>query len=269
MQSPHLFILKNLTVSSGIEEHKNVSIMKTEKFPMRKGFYAQIKNLLMLFCLLLSLSLTTSCSDSEDEPKEETQQEETTGSTDSNGGQNGTTNTNGHEYVDLGLPSGLLWATCNVGATNPEDYGDYYAWGETTTKSTYTSENSTTYGKTMSDISGNAEYDAARANWGGTWRIPTFTEIRELISDCTWTWTSKNRVNGYEVTGPNGNSIFLPAAGWCYGSDGHAGSGGGYWSSTPYENRILHASFLYFHSGDYYSYFHFRSDGRSVRPVTD
>ncbi len=80
----------------------------------------------------------------------------------------------GHEYVDLGLS--VKWATCNVGATKPEEYGNYYAWGETATKSEYTEDNSLTYGKQMRDISGNAQYDAATANWGGTWRMPTNDE---------------------------------------------------------------------------------------------
>ena len=106
--------------------------------------------------------------------------------------------------VDLGLPSGLKWATCNVGATSPEDYGNYYAWGETTTKESYNESNYTIYGQQISDFSGNATYDAARANWGGPWRMPTQTEMQELIDNCTWTWTSQSGVNGCKVTGPNG-----------------------------------------------------------------
>ena len=113
--------------------------------------------------------------------------------------------------VDLGLPSGLKWATYNVGATTPEDYGNYYAWGETATKSEYTKQNSVTYRRQIYDISGNAQYDAARANWGSTWRMPTKAEIEELLIDCAWTRTTQNGVNGYRVTGPNDNSIFLPA----------------------------------------------------------
>ncbi len=175
---------------------------------------------------------------------------------------------NGHEYVDLGLS--VKWATCNVGATNPEDYGNYYAWGETTTKSTYTSSNSTTYGVSMSDISGNAEYDAARANWGGTWRMPTKAEFSELITNCTWAWTTQNEVNGYKVTGPNGNSIFLPAAGYRDGSSlGYAGSDGFYWSSTPgsYANNAYGLSFDSSDCGWYDD--GSRSYGLCVRPVTE
>ena len=127
------------------------------------------------------------------------------------------TEINGHEYVDLGLPSGLKWATCNVGASSPSDYGNYYAWGETSTKSEYTESNSKTRGKNMGDIGGNSAYDAARANWGGSWRLPTKAEFEELLNRCTWTWTSQNGHKGYLVKGPNGRSIFIPAAG---GRDG-------------------------------------------------
>ena len=101
-----------------------------------------------------------------------------------NGGNNGNGQHNGHEYVDIGLPSGLKWATCNVGASSPEDYGDYFAWGETSPKAEYTWENSVTYGEQMSDISGNAQYDAATANWGGSWRMPTKEQMEELVEHC-------------------------------------------------------------------------------------
>ncbi len=175
---------------------------------------------------------------------------------------------NGHEYVDLGLPSGLLWATCNVGATNPEDYGNYYAWGETETKSDYYWNSSITYGKEIGDISGNATYDAARANWGGTWRLPTNAEIDELVNNCTWVWTSQNGVNGYKVTGSSGYSIFLPAAGRRYGSSlNYAGSLSYYWSSTLYNTDYAYG--LRFDSGNYSRYGIMRYLGCSVRPVTD
>ena len=177
---------------------------------------------------------------------------------------------NGYEYVDLGLPSGLKWATCNVGANSPEDYGDYYAWGEIETKSEYYESNSKTYGKSMSDISGNATYDVARAKWGGSWRLPTKKELDELESKCTWEWTTQNGKNGYKVTGPNGNSIFMPAAGYRYGSSlSGVGEYGYYWSSTPYESSENLAYRLYFHSSrrgiDWRSRFH----GQSVRPVSE
>lgn len=178
---------------------------------------------------------------------------------------------NGYKYIDLGLPSGLKWATCNVGAISPEDYGDYYAWGETETKSEYTSVNCSTYGVQMNDISGNSRYDVARKKWGGSWRMPTRTEIEELIENCNWTWTAQEGKKGHNVTGPNGNSIFLPAAG-CrrYGSSpGLAGKDGYYWSSTPIESNSYRAYYLDFDIADQSVGWYDRSYGRSVRPVSE
>ena len=177
---------------------------------------------------------------------------------------------NGYEYVDLGLS--VMWATCNIGADSLEDYGNYYAWGETETKETYTSDNSVTYGVEMDEFSGDAEYDAATANWGSPWRMPTSSEISELISDCTWTWTTLNSVNGYKVTGTSGNSIFLPAAGHRYSSLlDNAGSEGYYWSSSLGTVYTINAAHLLFDSsGVYHNHFIFsRYYGQSVRPVSD
>ena len=175
---------------------------------------------------------------------------------------------NGHEYVDLGLS--VKWATCNVGASKAEDYGNYYAWGETSTKSDYSSSNSVTYGKSFSDIKGDSRYDAARANWGGSWRLPTKKEYEELLNRCTWKWTTQNGVNGYRVTGPNGNSIFLPAAGYRDGSSLYsAGSNGYYWSSTPDESGSDSAYYLGFDGGGHGVNWSDRLYGRSVRPVTE
>ena len=132
----------------------------------------------------------------------------------------------GHEYVDLGLPSGIKWATCNVGANSPEEYGGFYVWGETEEKEDYgwetykwcngSDESFTKYctnrylgtvdNKTVLD----PEDDVAHVKWGGDWRMPTTEEQEELRNECTWEWTALNGVNGYRVTGPNGNSIFLP-----------------------------------------------------------
>lgn len=176
----------------------------------------------------------------------------------------------GHEWVDLGLPSGLKWATCNVGATTPEGYGNYYAWGETTTKASYGQSNSVTYRQQISDFSGNATYDAARANWGSTWRMPTKAEMHELKNNCTWTCTTQNGVNGMIVTGPNGNSIFLPATGSYYGSSRSlVDEYGYYWSSTPIESDTYRAYALYFNSGYRDVYWYDRYGGFTVRPVTD
>lgn len=211
---------------------------------------------------------------------------------------------NGHEYVDLGLPSGLKWATCNVGATNPEDYGDYFAWGETepyyteghskdnpcsnwkTGKTGYNwasykwcngSEDTLTKYNSKSDFGTvdnktvlEPEDDAARQNWGGSWRMPTDSEFNELHQNCTWTWTTQNSVNGYKVTGSNGNWIFLPAAGYRNDTGLYDGSYGYYWSSTPNRSNQSGAYYLFFNS----SFIYPRSSsgrcyGRSVRPVTE
>ena len=176
---------------------------------------------------------------------------------------------NGHEWVDLGLS--VKWATCNVGASSPSDYGNYYAWGETSTKSEYTEENSKTYGRNISDISGNSNYDAARANWGSPWRMPTKSEMEELVNKCTWTWTTQSGHNGYKVTSKtNGNSIFLPAAGWrCGTSLDFAGENGYFWCSTPYESDTRFAYNLRFNSGFQYVDWYNRYYGRTVRPVCD
>ena len=174
---------------------------------------------------------------------------------------------NGHRYVDLGLS--VKWATCNVGASSPSDYGDYFAWGETSPKYSYTRENSVTYKKNIGDIAGNARYDAARANWGSSWRLPTGSECQELVDRCTWTWTTQGGHEGYKVTGRNGNSIFLPAAGWRNGSSlDNAGEYGRYWSSLPGEDNT-DAYNLLFDSGCQNVFWYYRSLGRSVRPVSE
>lgn len=186
----------------------------------------------------------------------------------------------GHYYVDLGLPSGLKWATCNVGATSPEDYGDYFAWGETSPKVVYDwdtylhwndldGDGYCDYGEPTinSDISGNVQYDAATANWGGNWRMPTKDEMQELVDHCEWEWTQVNGVNGSKVIGPNGSCIFLPAAGLRYGTtltnDGNYGS---CWSSTPYNS---YASHLSFYDGDEGVYGSNRYYGQTVRPISE
>ena len=175
-----------------------------------------------------------------------------------------------NDYVDLGLPSGLKWATCNVGANSPEKYGNYYAWGEVIPKDTYTEANSLTYDKEMEDISGNVHYDAAAANWGGDWRMPTDAEMRELINNCTWTLTTQNGVRGYKVTSnTNGNSIFLPVAGYRDGSSlSGAGTLGCYWSSSPsdkYNAKRLSLNT----SSPTTNYNYERNYGYSVRPVLE
>ena len=188
---------------------------------------------------------------------------------------------NGYGYVDLGLS--VKWATCNVGATSPEEYGDYFAWGETSTKAEYNTSNCPTYGLSTSELQsqgyidneGNltAQYDAATANWGGTWRMPTYDELNELNTQCTWEWINTNDFKGYKVTGPNGNSIFLPGAGYRLGSSLYDAGGGRYWSSTPVEyydyDVDLNAFYLFFNSSKHYLYYDFRLYGQSVRPILE
>lgn len=174
---------------------------------------------------------------------------------------------NGHGYVDLGLPSGLKWATCNVGASSPEEYGDYYARGEVNTKNEYTEDNCSTDRKYINKISGDPRYDVARKKWGDSWRMPTKEEFQELKDYCTWEWTTQSGHNGYKVIGPNGNSIFLPAAGYrCYEETLNAESSGNYWTATTigvYSYR-LYISSDYRAMDDYGDW-----RGYSVRPVLD
>ena len=177
---------------------------------------------------------------------------------------------NGHTFVNLGLPSGLYWATCNVGAETETDYGNYYAWGETTTKSSYDSDNSTWYRRYHSGNLTPSE-DAATANWGEGTRMPTYDEMVELKNNCTWEWQSNynnTSVNGYLVTGSNGQSVFFPAAVYRGGS-GISGSGsyGYYWTSSPYSSGN-YSCYLKFYRGlvDMYCNSN-RYLGQSVRAV--
>lgn len=187
------------------------------------------------------------------------------------------------EYVDLGLS--VKWATCNVGASKPEDDGDYYAWGETEPKTDYSWStykwcngsydtqtkycNNSRYGKygfTDSRTTLEMSDDVARQKWGGNWRMPTQTEFNELLNNCTWTWTTQNGVKGYLVTskksGYEGRSIFLPAAGWRPGPYYV-----GYWSSSLETDSPVGAWILYFYSGNHFTSGYDRCCGLSVRPV--
>lgn len=182
-----------------------------------------------------------------------------------------------HQAIDLGLPSGTKWASCNVGANKPEEYGDYYAWGETTTKKEFKEENyryykNGEYVNVGDDISG-TQYDVAHVKWGGKWRIPTMYEIKELEDNCRYEWTTLNGVKGGKFTGPNGNSIFLPAAGYCM-VDGFFGGGvfssgsyGNYWSSNENPIDLDNAVDLRFDSDEASLGGTNRSIGLSVRPV--
>lgn len=193
-----------------------------------------------------------------------------------------------HEYVDLGLPSGTLWATTNVGANNPEDYGSYFAWGETKTKEMY---NWSTYKWCKGSINTLTKYcresengfngftdgkneldpedDAAYVNWGKSWRMPTIDQQRELVNNCTWTWTTRNGVGGHLVTGPNGKSLFLPAAGtyWSNSLSG-GGSWGRYLSRNIDNDYSFHACYMYFTSNFLQAYnYDYRYEGYTVRAV--
>ena len=190
-----------------------------------------------------------------------------------------------YEAVDLGLS--VKWATCNVGASKPEDYGGYYAWGETEeiedyswstykwcngSKDTMTKYcTSSSYGTVDNKTTLDPEDDVARVKWGGSWRMPTLAEQDELRNKCTWTWTTKNGVKGYTVTGPNGNSIFLPAAGGCNDSTlFDCGSSGCYWSSSLNDGINTRAFSLDLDSSNYnLGGFARRYIGLSVRPVSE
>ncbi len=197
----------------------------------------------------------------------------------------------GHDWVDLGLPSGTRWATCNVGASSPTAYGDYFAWGETTSKTTYDwstyrycNGSSSTLTKYCSNSSyGNngftdnlttleASDDAATANWGTGWRMPTQIEMEELYDNCTHEYTTQNGVNGRLFTGPNGNSIFLPATGYRDGSELYFSvTSGRYWSSSLSTQWLISAWRLHFSSSNYsvndYDYNNYRYYGYTVRAV--
>lgn len=195
-------------------------------------------------------------------------------------------NTNS-EAVDLGLS--VKWASCNVGASSPEEYGGYYAWGETEEKSEYSlntylhwddkngnGEFDWDEGTIKTDIAG-TQYDVAHVKLGGSWRMPKKSECEELLEKCSWEWTTVNGVNGHKVTGPNGNSIFIPAAGNFIrkGNGGTTVYGDGYaciyWSSTPLEEKFTYIAYHMY--ADYLNEFGMvdsnRYDGRSVRPVSD
>ena len=172
-----------------------------------------------------------------------------------------------YDYVDLGLS--VKWATCNIGASQPEEYGHCYAWGETMQKNEYNSDNCTTSrDTTIIDISGSATHDVARVTRGKKWRIPTKAEMTELKDKCKWKNIEKNGVLGYEVIGPNGNSIYLPASGNYDGSVRYnANRAGFYWSSTT-PTKPGDAYYLYF-DVDVYINSADRRYGLAVRPVVD
>ena len=183
--------------------------------------------------------------------------------------------------VDMG--NSVRWAAYNVGASKPEEFGDYYAWGETETKSDYSeytyfdsingnSRDFTKYyngegGKTVLD----PDDDVAHVQWGGKWRMPTYDDFTELRENCIWEWTTYEGINGYMVYGFKGNRIFLPAAGIRIGTDlADAGSDGYYWSSSLYSEYSYRAWFVFFFSGQArWDTYYYRHVGLSVRPVCE
>ena len=188
---------------------------------------------------------------------------------------------NGYEYVDLGLPSGLKWATCNVGASNPQDAGLYFAWGETTG---YTAEQVTGWVRAFDQDTYNTgsaatisadltlEQDAAHVNMGGNWRMPTKIECKELIDKCTSTWTDDYNNTGVAgrvfTSKTNGNSVFFPAAGACdVFSVNVQGSYGNYWAASWTSQD--HSWRMYFYSGGITTYYGTRFYGQSVRGVCE
>ena len=185
------------------------------------------------------------------------------------------------EAVDLGLS--VKWATCNVGATAPEEYGNHYAWGENATKNDYSWTTykygsdykaltkyctDSNYGTVDNKTTLEATDDAATANWGEAWRMPTDDEWQELIDNCTWTWTTLNGKNGYEVKATNGNSIFLSAAGYRKDDELYdAGSSCRYWSSSLNMYDPYNAQNMGVYSDDHSMGSDYRYYGRSIRPV--
>ena len=174
----------------------------------------------------------------------------------------------GHMYVDLGLPSGTLWSVCNMGADKPEEFGEYYAWGETSTKSSY-NWNTYSIGSELDSLPALDEaHDAAATKWGYGWRMPSREDFDEIVTYCTKTWTTRNNVNGYLITGPNGNTMFLPASGGR--GDGNiyeSGSCGFYWLNSVYTDDTQFAWGFLLDSDSFFETSYYRMYGQTIRPV--
>ena len=176
--------------------------------------------------------------------------------------------------VDLGLPSGLKWATRNVGAFEPQEIGTYFAWGELKSKETFSAAACTTYGKDMPDFSGDVNYDIAAYSWGSTWRMPTEAEVMELKENCTFEWVMLNvYLYGCIVTGPNGNKIYLPSGGFKASETADfVDSEAAYWTSTPdtFNGDLGYATFFYVYVNNFCNRgWMSRYVGMLVRPVSE
>lgn len=226
-----------------------------------------MKKLFFLLAVALPCLIFTACGDDDDDTPTPgaSQPGGNVGSSENSNAAEGALN--GHTWVDLGLS--VKWATCNVGADSPEDYGNYFAWGETQPKpvynlDTYFDRDGIKYWWTSRKTILDPVDDAATANWGSGWRMPTRAEQDELCSKCTWTWTTQNGVYGQKVTGPNGRSIFLPAAGDSFGGIHTTGH---YWSRSLYDYDSYYAYNLAFYSDSVQRSSCSRCYGLSVRPV--
>lgn len=264
-----------IKVHWGFNRQNNLKFKTIHNFMKTKYF----QRFFMLLFIGFTFSLLQACGDDEMSDLIQNPNEEETMKPD-DGNEGGVKPDNGGEEneliykydyyaVDLGLS--VRWATCNVGTYRAEQPGDYFAWGETTEKSTYTQQNSVTLGKNFSDISGNVEYDAARANWGGMWRMPTYAECQELKDRCTWIKTTIDGNNGFEVIGPNGNSIFLPTTGHAYDKMITLTTVMGfYWTSTPCDSNGDAYSLQFTTSDDYTAWEDGERDtGCCIRPVVN
>ena len=274
--SSYKVILTTPTKRSGISVPRFFCIIAYEVLVGREKLFFMKRKIFLFLAIVSVMEMITMSGCHKDDYEQNGRKGRTTGSS------------GGHDWVDLGLPSGTRWATCNVGANSPEDYGDYFAWGETTLKNNYTwgtyryctadynsefnfytnivlTKYNATDGKTILDASD----DAATANWGHRWRMPTYDEFNELLTNCITTFTAQNGVNGILFIGPNENSIFFPNAGGHSGfvpnADGYSGY---YLSSSLASESPNNIWLLYIHSNNFgLTNLATRYNGSSVRPV--
>lgn len=261
--------------------------MQQINIKMKRGTFALLRTFVFVALMpMLSMSLV-SCEPSDDGPETEVPEGE---GSENNGSEKGdedsTTPDNPKEPVKVAVDLGLSvkWATCNLGAQSPEECGGYYSWGELEEKEVYTEDTylyykgNGSYQNIGSNISGNEKYDVACATWGDNWRMPTVDEVKELYEKCTLEHTTVNDIEGLTLTGPNGNSIFLPFAGFKDHTAGNTGvnsrGAGYYWSSSVHEEYDYDA--YYIRIGKNYTYntyyciedYYYREFGMPVRPVT-